>query len=150
MQLIADGLLIAAALCAAIYCHVLAGRLRRLRDMDGGVGAAIAALSSQVEEMRAALEAARAASGESAETLARTTARAEMAAGRLELLLASVHDRDGARPAFAEARRSGRAAPASDLRGSESQGQPKAAAPEAARSEALHAALAALKREAEA
>lgn len=134
MELIADGLLIAAALCAAVYCHVLAGRLRRLRDLDGGVGAAIAALSGQVEEMRAALDGARAASGESAEALARTTARAEMAAGRLELLLASVHDRDGSRPARAGERRGARADAEAEDGG--------------ARSNALHAALAALKREA--
>ena len=111
MDLIADGLLIAAALSAAVYCHVLAGRLRRLRDMDGGVGAAIAALSSQVEEMRGALDAARAASGETARDLSEKTARAEAAAGRLELLIATLHDRDGGRPAVGEARRSAGAAP---------------------------------------
>lgn len=110
MALIADGLLIAAAIAAAFYCHVLALRLRRLRDMDGGVGAAIAALSGQVEEMRAALAAARAVSGESARALSETTARAEIAAGRLELLLAALHDRDGARPLDLAARRSAKAA----------------------------------------
>ena len=149
MELIADGLLISAALCAAIYCHVLAGRLRRLRDMDGGVGAAIAALSTQVEEMRAALESARAASGESAETLAQTAARAEMAAGRLELLLASVHDRDGSRPAQAEARRAGRT---TALEGrpprTTATEDPDYDAHDGALAEALRTALTALKREA--
>ncbi len=95
MGLISDGLLLAAALTAAIYCHVLAGRLRKLRNLDDGVGQAIAALVSQVEEMRTALKAARAASGDSVRTLAERTARAEMAAGRLELLLAALHDREG-------------------------------------------------------
>ena len=47
MSLIADGLMIAAALVSAIYCHVLAGRLRKLKELDGGVGQAIAALDRQ-------------------------------------------------------------------------------------------------------
>lgn len=93
MALIADGLLIAGALVAAIYCHVLARRLRRLRDLDAGLGGAIAALSRQVEEMRRTLESARQVSGESVRTLAERTARAEVAAGRLELLLATLHER---------------------------------------------------------
>ncbi|SDW86939.1 hypothetical protein SAMN05444336_102580 [Albimonas donghaensis] len=109
MSLIADGLMIAAALVSAIYCHVLAGRLRKLKELDGGVGQAIAALVAQVEEMRTALRATRAAAGESTRTLSERTARAEMAAGRLELLLASLHDKDGASPVNIAARRAGRA-----------------------------------------
>ena len=108
MALISDGLLLAAALTAAIYCHVLAGRLRKLKSLDGGVGQAIATLVSQVEEMRTALKAARAASGDSVRTLAERTARAEMAAGRLELLLAALHDREGSSPVDAAARRAER------------------------------------------
>ncbi len=94
MALIADGLLIAAALVAAIYCHVLSRRLRRLRDLDNGLGAAVAALSQQSEEMRRTLESAKQASGESVRELAQRTARAEVAAGRLELLLATLHERE--------------------------------------------------------
>lgn len=109
MSLIADGLMIAAALVSAIYCHVLAGRLRKLRNLDGGVGQAIAALVGQVEEMRTALRATRAAAGESTRTLTERTARAEMAAGRLELLLAALHDHEGASPVNVAARRAGRA-----------------------------------------
>ncbi|MGM0585677.1 MAG: hypothetical protein ACQEUZ_13610 [Pseudomonadota bacterium] len=112
MALIADVLLLAAALTAAVYCHVLAGRLKRLRSLDGGVGQAVAAMSAQVEEMRAALRAAKAASGESTRTLAERTARAEMAAGRLELLLAALHDREGATPLDLGSRRPAPRAPA--------------------------------------
>lgn len=114
MALIADVLLLAAALTAAVYCHVLAGRLKRLRSLDGGVGQAVAAMSAQVEEMRAALRAAKAASGESTRTLAERTARAEMAAGRLELLLAALHDREGATPLDLDLRRPAPRAPAPD------------------------------------
>ena len=117
MGLIADGLMIAAALTAAIYCHVLAGRLRSLRRLDGGVGQAVAAMASQTEELRQALRAARAAAGESTRTLAERTARAEMAAGRLELLLAAIHDNQGgAAPANVAARREARQAAAFSTR----------------------------------
>ncbi|MDF2231225.1 hypothetical protein P2H44_01515 [Albimonas sp. CAU 1670] len=113
MGLIADGLLIAAALTAAIYCHVLAGRIRSLRRLDGGVGQAVAAMAAQTEELRVALRAAKAAAGESTRTLAERTARAEMAAGRLELLLAAIHDKDGgAIPANVAVRREARQAAA--------------------------------------
>ncbi|WP_339947117.1 hypothetical protein [uncultured Albimonas sp.] len=113
MGLIADGLLIAAALTAAIYCHVLAGRLRSLRRLDGGVGQAVATMASQTDELRQALRAARAAAGESTRTLSERTARAEMAAGRLELLLAAIHDNQGgAAPANVAARREARQAAA--------------------------------------
>ncbi|SFI13546.1 hypothetical protein [Albimonas pacifica] len=113
MGLIADGLMIAAALTAAIYCHVLAGRLRSLRRLDGGVGQAVAAMAAQTDELRQALRAARAAAGESTRTLAERTARAEMAAGRLELLLAAIHDNEGgAAPANVAARREARQAAA--------------------------------------
>jgi hypothetical protein len=92
MELIADALLIAGAVGAAIYCRALARRLGALRDMDSGLGAAIAALSRQVDEMRNSLEAAKSISGDQTREIGQLTARAEMAAGRLELLLASLHE----------------------------------------------------------
>jgi outer membrane murein-binding lipoprotein Lpp len=92
MELIADALLIAGAVGAAVYCRALARRLGALRDMDSGLGAAIAALSRQVDEMRSSLEAAKSISGDQTREVAQLTARAEMAAGRLELLLASLHE----------------------------------------------------------
>jgi len=55
MDLIADGLLIATALTAALYCLVLSQRLRRLTDARAGVGAQIAELSRVLEETRAAV-----------------------------------------------------------------------------------------------
>jgi hypothetical protein len=92
MDLIADGLLISAACVAALYCHVLARRLRRLGDLDAGLGGAIAALSRQAEELRTAIDGARGAAGESSRELAKRTARAEAAAGRLEILISAMHD----------------------------------------------------------
>ncbi|RMF33313.1 MAG: hypothetical protein D6754_17180, partial [Alphaproteobacteria bacterium] len=92
MALVADGLIAAAALVAAIYCLVLSRRVRRLADLDGGLGAAIAQLNAQVEGMRAALEAAKRTSSGSVRELRELTRRAEAAQGRLELLLATLHE----------------------------------------------------------
>ncbi|MEM8741700.1 MAG: hypothetical protein AAGE13_09405 [Pseudomonadota bacterium] len=65
MALIADGLVIAAALTAAVYCMVLSRRIRRLASLDGGLGQAIAQLNRQVDGMQEALGAAKRASGAS-------------------------------------------------------------------------------------
>jgi methyl-accepting chemotaxis protein len=92
MEFIANILLIAGALAAAVYCIVLARRLRRFNDLEAGVGGAIATLSTHVEDMTKTLAAARKASAGSAETLRELTDRAEAVARRLELLVASMHD----------------------------------------------------------
>ncbi len=93
MGLIADVFLIAGALGAALYCMILARRIKSLSRLDTGLGGAISALSTQVEEMRASVKAATQASGASMQDLMDVTGRAEIAAGRLELLLSTVHER---------------------------------------------------------
>ncbi|GMG83646.1 hypothetical protein LNKW23_28590 [Paralimibaculum aggregatum] len=55
MQLVADGLLIATALAAAVYCLVLSRRLRRLTDAEAGIGGQIKALNAALEETRSGL-----------------------------------------------------------------------------------------------
>ncbi len=92
MELIADIFLIAGALGAGLYCVVLSRRLSRFTDLEKGVGGAIAVLSKQVDDMTAALETARKATTSSAESLGSLTGRAEGAAQRLELMVASLHD----------------------------------------------------------
>lgn len=92
MTLIADMLMAAGAFGAALYCYVLAQRLRRFATLESGMGGAIAVLSAQVDDMTKALERARVAATGSAATLEALTSRAEAAAARLELLLASLHD----------------------------------------------------------
>lgn len=86
MQLIADGLLIATALTAALYCLVLSRRLRRLTDAEAGIGTQIHALNKALEETRAGLQEtrrgiaeARASAGNAREALA-----GEVAAARRE------------------------------------------------------------------
>lgn len=96
MELIADGLLLAGTAAAAFYCYILARRVRGLTNLDAGLGGAITALSRQVEDMRVSVDAAKQVSGASAKDLVAMTARAEIAAGRLELLLATLHENSNA------------------------------------------------------
>lgn len=92
MELIADMLMSAGAFGAAIYCYVLAGRLKRFSTLESGMGGAIAVLSAQVDDMTRALDKARGAANGSASSLEGLTTRAESVAARLELLVAALHD----------------------------------------------------------
>ena len=92
MALIADILLIAGALGAAFYCVVLSRRLARFASLEEGMGGAITSLSSEVSEMSETLSRAQTAAEMSSDSLRETTERAEAAARRIELLLASLHD----------------------------------------------------------
>ena len=104
MDLIADILLISGALAATAYCVVLSRRLRKFTDLEKGVGGAIAVLSAQVDDMTKTLRTAQTSAAGSAQSLAELTDRAEGAARRLELLVASMHDlpEPGAAPPPAE------------------------------------------------
>lgn len=103
MDIIADILVGAGALGAAVYCLILARRLKQFNQLENGMGGAIAVLSAQVDDMTRALERAQTTASGSAEKLLELTARAEHGAQRLEILLASLHDlpeeeTDGRRP----------------------------------------------------
>ena len=92
MTVIADILLVAGAFGAAIYCYVLAGRLKKFTTLETGMGGAIAVLSAQVDDMTRALEKARVAAIGSSDGLVGLTTRAASAAARLEILVAALHD----------------------------------------------------------
>jgi hypothetical protein len=92
MTLIADILLVAGALGAGLYCHVLAGRLRRFTDLEKGVGGAVAVLSAQIDDLSRAIARAREEAQARGVVLADQTDRAEAAGKRLELLVAALHD----------------------------------------------------------
>ena len=92
MDLIADILLVAGALGAGLYCHVLARRLSRFNDLESGVGGAVAVLSAQVDDLARTLRDAQNAAGNETRSLETLTDRAEAVAKRLELLMASMHD----------------------------------------------------------
>ena len=102
MELISDFLLGSGALAAACYCIVLSRRLQRFTHLENGMGGAIAVLSSQVDDMTKALERAQDTAKSSVSTLSAMTGRAEDVAGRLELLLASMHDLPDPKAAAAE------------------------------------------------
>lgn len=92
MELIADILLVAGALGAGLYCFVLSRRLRTFTDLERGVGGAVAVLSTQADALKKSLDTARMASDQSGIALKELTQRAETVAGRLELMMASMHD----------------------------------------------------------
>lgn len=92
MDIIADILLMAGALGAGFYCFILARRLTRFTDLEGGVGGAVAVLSAQVDDLTKTLNAAQKTAGASTDSLAELTNRAEDVAKRLEFLVASMHD----------------------------------------------------------
>jgi len=102
MELIADSLLLAATVGAAIYCYVLAARLRRFTTLESGMGGAIAVLSAQVDDMTRALEKAQGVAGASERRLEDLTARADVLAKRLELMVAALHDLPDPPPRRAE------------------------------------------------
>ncbi len=103
MAIVADILMAAGAFGAAVYCYVLAGRLKRFATLETGMGGAIAVLSAQVDDMTRALEKAQGAASGSASGLEALTARAEAVSVRLELLVAALHDLPEAEPPAANA-----------------------------------------------
>ena len=92
MELIANVLMGAGALGAGWFCYVLSKRLSAFGTLAGGVGGAIALPSMRVEGLTKMLDAARKAASDSSLALQAQTERAEESAGRLELLLAALHD----------------------------------------------------------
>lgn len=92
MATISDILLMAGAFGAGFYCYILSRRLRRFTDLERGVGGAVAVLSSQVDDLARALNKAQGSANGSVAKLNDVNNRAEDAAKRLELLVASLHD----------------------------------------------------------
>ena len=91
MEFIADGLLIATAMTAGLYCLVLSRRLRRLTESGEGIGPQIEALDQALTETRAALAETREGVSElrgsskaAVVQLTRETARGEEMTGRIE------------------------------------------------------------------
>lgn len=123
MELLTDGLLLAATLFAATYCWVLARRVDALKDLDKGLGGTLVRLTRQIELARATLDEARANTREGRQELARLATRAEAAAEQLRLLLAAVNDPNGSEPAQPALR----ATAARPARGSAPEGRPPSA-----------------------
>ncbi len=88
----ADILMISASAGAAVYCLILSRRLSRLTSFDKGIGGAIAVLSAQVDEMKAALSDAKAGSDGASHHLQDLVRQARDISGELELMIAACHD----------------------------------------------------------
>ncbi len=99
MDLLMNGLLMAASLFAGGYCWVLARRVRDLKSLDKGLGAAIVTLTRQIELARVTLDEARASSRDTRQELAQLVAKADAAANQLRLLLAAAPQPAAAAPA---------------------------------------------------
>lgn len=92
VAILADLLMIAASSGAAIYCLILSRRLSRLTSFDKGIGGAIAVLSAQVDEMKAAVAEARAGADGVSHQLQDQMKQARDISKELELMIAACHD----------------------------------------------------------
>lgn len=92
LSLYADFLMVAASAGAGIYCLILSRRLSRLSSFDKGIGGAIAVLSAQVDEMKAALSEARTGTDGACQQLQEQVRQAREISGELELMIAACHD----------------------------------------------------------
>jgi hypothetical protein len=88
----ADFLVIVASLGAMCYCIILSRRLNRLTSFDKGLGGAIAVMSSQVDEMKAALREAKAGSDGAGKQLHELVHQAREISSELEMMIAACHD----------------------------------------------------------
>ncbi len=92
LSYLADLLMIAASAGAAAYCLILSRRLSRLTSFDKGIGGAIAVLSAQVDEMKAALGEAKAGTDGAGLHLQDLVRQARDISGELEMMIAACHD----------------------------------------------------------
>ncbi len=90
LGLFSDFLLLGATAGIALWCRVLARRLRAFDDADTGLGGTIAALSRQVAALEASLAAAAREAQTRAAALDAGVGRADDRIGRMEMLLTSL------------------------------------------------------------
>lgn len=88
----ADILVILASLGAMTYCFILSRRLSRLTSFDKGLGGAIAVMSSQVDEMKAALKEAKSGTDGAGTQLSDLVHQAREISSELEMMIAACHD----------------------------------------------------------
>ncbi|WP_234450724.1 MULTISPECIES: hypothetical protein [unclassified Paracoccus (in: a-proteobacteria)] len=74
--MILQAALVMAALAVAGYCHLLARRLRKLNDLETGLGGAIAVMAAEIARLEAALAAAQVGATTASDGLAREIEKA--------------------------------------------------------------------------
>ena len=77
LSLILQGALVVAGLAVAGFCHLLARRLRKLNDLETGLGGAIAVMAAEIARLEAALAAAQAGATTATDGLAREIEKAK-------------------------------------------------------------------------
>ena len=77
IALILQGALVVAGLAVAGFCHLLARRLRKLNDLETGLGGAIAVMAAEIARLEAALAAAQAGATDATDGLAREIEKAK-------------------------------------------------------------------------
>ena len=92
MSILSDLLLGFGAMAAAVYCFILSRKLSKLKGLDQDLGAAIAVLSHQVDEMTQALSSAQKTASESVESLDDKAQEASKIAERLDFMIAALQD----------------------------------------------------------
>ena len=90
LGLFSDLLLLCATAGMAFWCRLLTRRLRAFNDVDNGVGGSIAALTFQVDDLKASIVSSTRIIGERATQLDAASARADDRIGRMEMLLGSL------------------------------------------------------------
>ena len=88
MSLIADGLLVATCLTAALYCYVLSRRLKKLSNTEEGIGQQIRHFNEALDDTRNALKEIRTSAKGASEKLAREMAHSKKVAAELTRLIA--------------------------------------------------------------
>lgn len=76
VEMMLQAALVAASLGLACFCLVLARRLRRLNDLETGLGGAIAVMAAEVDRLEQAIQTARVEATEAGESLSQEIARA--------------------------------------------------------------------------
>lgn len=87
MELVIDFLLLAASGTATLYCWVLSKKLKALTNAEAGLGAGIAALSQSANEMKTAVDGARASADETVARIEILLSQADEKAVQIESLL---------------------------------------------------------------
>ncbi len=77
MTLFLQAALVVAGLSVAGFCHLLARRLRKLNDLETGLGGAIAVMAAEICRLVTALSAAQAAATHASDGLAREIEKAK-------------------------------------------------------------------------
>ncbi|SFJ42216.1 hypothetical protein [Jannaschia pohangensis] len=92
LTLLSDLIFVAATVGMALWCRVLTKRLRAFNDLEKGLSGTIAAMSTQVDDLKASISAATAYRDDRLERLEAANSSADDRIGRMEMLMASLEE----------------------------------------------------------